>query len=99
MTSQLYETFKAEMMTDDMLAEVAHLFNSNYGTWGPTIPCTCESSYARVTVDGKLAGHAFACRWMWQSRAVCWITQLVVDQHHREKGLATGLLRTLGQFQ
>lgn len=30
--SQLYETFKAENMTDDMLAEAAHLFNSNYGT-------------------------------------------------------------------
>jgi GNAT superfamily N-acetyltransferase len=50
------------------------------------------SSYVRVSVNGKLAGNAFACRWSVESRTVCWITQLVVHRDYRERGLATGLL-------
>jgi len=36
------------------------------------------SSYVRVTVDGRLAGNAFACRWKYNDKIVCWVTQLVV---------------------
>ncbi|KAJ5938388.1 hypothetical protein N7466_001522 [Penicillium verhagenii] len=119
MTSQFYQCLTAEKVTDDMLAEAAHLFNGNYGIWGPQshnpgnpvklsvrrlreqylLPRTdqSESVYIRVTINGDLVGNAFACRWMCNSQTVCWITQLVVDQHHRGKGLASGLLRTLIQ--
>lgn len=49
----------------------------------------------RVTVDGRLAGNAFACRWAYGNKTVCWITQLVVHQDYRERGLATVLLNQL----
>lgn len=49
----------------------------------------------RVTVDGRLAGNAFACRWAYENKTVCWITQLVVHQDYRERGLAVGLLNQL----
>ncbi|KAF1351542.1 hypothetical protein EJ07DRAFT_168939 [Lizonia empirigonia] len=39
-----------------------------------------DSSYVRVTVGGKLAGNAFACRWDVDGRTICWITQLVVQR-------------------
>ncbi|CAI7674256.1 unnamed protein product [Penicillium pancosmium] len=55
------------------------------------------SYYVRVTVDRKVAGLAFACRWFWGNLMDCWITQLVIDKDHREEGLATGLLRALGK--
>ena len=51
----------------------------------------------RVTVDGRLAGNAFACRWRYKNKTVCWITQLVVHQDYRERGLAMGLLNQLRQ--
>lgn len=54
---------------------------------------TC--SYVRVTVDDTLAGNAFACRWSYGDKTVCWVTQLVVHQDYRERGLATGLLTFL----
>jgi GNAT superfamily N-acetyltransferase len=53
------------------------------------------SSYARVSVDGKLAGNAFVCRWTVADKTVCWITQLVVHRDYRERGLATGLLNSI----
>ncbi len=49
----------------------------------------------RVTVDGYLAGNAIACRWMYEKKTVCWVTQLVVHQDYRERGLAMGLLNQL----
>lgn len=48
-----------------------------------------------VTVDGSLAGNAFACRWKWDGKTVCWVTQLVVKKDYRDNGLASGLLRSL----
>ncbi|KAG9240413.1 hypothetical protein BJ878DRAFT_430347 [Calycina marina] len=54
---------------------------------------TC--SYVRVTVDGHLAGNAFACRWAVNNKSVCWVTQLVVDRNYRERGLAKSLLNQL----
>ena len=46
-------------------------------------------------MDGNLAGNAFACRWKYNSRNVCWVTQLVVSKDYRERGLAGGLLKLL----
>ncbi|EEH39368.2 hypothetical protein PAAG_08637 [Paracoccidioides lutzii Pb01] len=54
-----------------------------------------RSYYIRVTVNGNLAGNAFACRWKHNGKTVCWITQLVVDRSYRERGLASGLLREI----
>jgi hypothetical protein len=48
-----------------------------------------------VIVDDCLAGNAFACRWMYNGKCVCWITQLVVHRDYRERGLAVGLLNGL----
>ncbi|CAG9945410.1 unnamed protein product [Clonostachys rosea f. rosea IK726] len=59
------------------------------------LPEGSRSSYARVTVNGTLAGHAFACRWQCGDRQVCWITQLVVHRDYRERRLATTLLLAL----
>lgn len=59
------------------------------------LPDNSETSYARVTVDGTLAGHAFACRWLWQGQTICWVTQLVVRKEYRDRGLAKGLLGAL----
>lgn len=53
------------------------------------------TSYVKVTVDGRLAGNAFACRWKYNNRTVCWVTQLVVHSGYREQGLAMGLLSQL----
>lgn len=49
----------------------------------------------RVTVNDRLAGNLFACRWTYSKKSVCWITQLVVHQEYRERGLAMGLLYQL----
>ena len=49
-------------------------------------------------MDGSLAGNAFACRWAYDNKIVCWVTQLVVHQDYRERGLATGLLNQLRQY-
>ncbi|TFK75533.1 hypothetical protein BDN72DRAFT_831793 [Pluteus cervinus] len=59
------------------------------------LPDATASSYTRVTVDGNLAGHAFACRWECDGKNLCWVTQLVVHKDYRERGLATILLRSL----
>lgn len=48
-----------------------------------------------VTIDGVLAGNAFACRWEYSGRQVCWVTQLVVHSDYRERRLATTLLSHL----
>ncbi|KAL2752782.1 hypothetical protein ACRALDRAFT_1052572 [Sodiomyces alcalophilus JCM 7366] len=63
------------------------------------LPEGSRSSYARVTVDGVLAGHAFACRWQYGDRHVFWVTQLVVHREYRERRLATTLLLALQQGQ
>ena len=63
------------------------------------LPMNVACSYVRVIVDGCLAGNAFACRWPYQNKSVCWITQLVVHHDYRERGLAVGLLNELRQEQ
>lgn len=61
------------------------------------LPDNATCSYVRVTVDDRLAGNAFACRWSYEDKIVCWVTQLVVHGDFRERGLATGLLIQLRQ--
>ncbi|MCJ1428456.1 hypothetical protein MMC29_006366 [Sticta canariensis] len=56
------------------------------------LPDNANCSYVRVTVEDRLAGNAFACRWSYKNRTVCWVTQLVVHSDFRERGLATHLL-------
>ncbi|KAJ5923979.1 hypothetical protein N7466_008166 [Penicillium verhagenii] len=87
-----------------MLVQAARLFNENNGVWGssqigplsarrlreqylPTSTDQSRSFYIRVTIDGNLLGIPFACRWI----------RKVVDQYHRDKGLASGLLGMLKQ--
>lgn len=59
------------------------------------LPDNASCSYVRVAVDDRLAGNAFACRWSYQDKIVCWVTQLVVHNDFRERGLAVGLLNQL----
>jgi hypothetical protein len=61
------------------------------------LPDTASCSYVRVTVEDRLAGNAFACRWSYKDKIVCWVTQLVVHIDFRERGLAIGLLNLLRQ--
>jgi hypothetical protein len=61
------------------------------------LPDNATCSYVRVTVEDRLAGNAFACRWSYKDKIVCWVTQLVVHNDFRERGLAVGLLNLLRQ--
>ncbi|KAK3312499.1 hypothetical protein B0H66DRAFT_570764 [Apodospora peruviana] len=115
MTTDIFEEFAAEAITDEMLVEAAGLFsylslvifrppsltNAELGDHVKMsmsrlralyLPAGARCSYVRVHVDGVLAGNAFACRWDYQDRQVCWITQLVVHHSYRGRRLATRLL-------
>ncbi|KAF8954531.1 hypothetical protein BDZ97DRAFT_1766063 [Flammula alnicola] len=46
-------------------------------------------------VNGQYVGHAFATCWKSVGGNICWITQLVVSSHHRERGIATSLIRCI----
>ncbi|KAK2036412.1 hypothetical protein LZ31DRAFT_536413 [Colletotrichum somersetense] len=59
------------------------------------LPDGSSSTYVTVSINGVLAGNAFACRWEHAGRQVCWVTQLVVHSDYRERRLATTLLLTL----
>lgn len=61
------------------------------------LPDNATCSYVRVTVEDRLVGNAFACRWSYKDKTVCWVTQLVVHSDFRERGLAVGLLNLLRQ--
>lgn len=61
------------------------------------LPANASCSYVRVTVEDRLAGNAFACRWSYEDKTVCWVTQLVVHSDFREHGLAHSLLCQLRQ--
>lgn len=61
------------------------------------LPDNATCSYVRVTVEDRLAGNAFACRWSYKNTNVCWVTQLVVHSDFRERGLAASLLNQLRQ--
>ncbi|KAM5348931.1 hypothetical protein ACJ41O_008754 [Fusarium nematophilum] len=57
------------------------------------LPEDGECWYTRVTSNGTLAGNAFTCRWHWNEKSVCWVTQLVVHKDYRGRGVAATLLR------
>ncbi|KAL9078007.1 MAG: hypothetical protein Q9157_003067 [Trypethelium eluteriae] len=59
------------------------------------LPEAADNIYVRVKVNGKLAGHVCATRWMLDGRKACWITQLVVARKLWRRRLATGLLLKL----
>lgn len=59
------------------------------------LPEGSRGTYVMATVEGVLAGNAFACRWEYEGRQVCWITQLVVHSDYRERRLASLLLSNL----
>lgn len=59
------------------------------------LPEGARTTYVMATVDGVLAGNAFACRWEYAGYQVCWITQLVIHSEYRERRLATTLLSNL----
>jgi GNAT superfamily N-acetyltransferase len=61
------------------------------------LPDNVTCSYVRVTIEDRLAGNAFACRWRYKDKIVCWVTQLVVHSDFRERGLAASLLNQLRQ--
>ncbi|KAK0655420.1 hypothetical protein B0T16DRAFT_317604 [Cercophora newfieldiana] len=63
------------------------------------LPIGAQCSYVCVKVDDVLAGNAFACRWNYKGRQVCWVTQLVVHHEFRERRLATGLLAKLRRVE
>ncbi|EEU33995.1 uncharacterized protein NECHADRAFT_85402 [Fusarium vanettenii 77-13-4] len=57
------------------------------------LPGHADCSYTRALLDGRLVGHAITCRWDWDGKRVCWVTQLVVHTQYRNQGIATRLLR------
>lgn len=59
------------------------------------LPDGARSSYVCIHVDDNLRGHAFASRWTYRGRQVCWVTQLVVYRDFRQRRLATHLLGKL----
>ncbi|ORY17093.1 hypothetical protein BCR34DRAFT_622053 [Clohesyomyces aquaticus] len=56
------------------------------------LPDGAAFSYVKVSVEGRLVGNAFACRWVYRGQTVCWVTQLVVHRDFRERGIAATLL-------
>ncbi|EXA53663.1 hypothetical protein FOVG_01397 [Fusarium oxysporum f. sp. pisi HDV247] len=57
------------------------------------LPENGQCWYVKATFNGKLIGNLFTSRWTWEGKKVCWVTQLVVCEEHRGKGIATMLLR------
>jgi hypothetical protein len=50
-----------------------------------------DSVLVRAIAKNKLAGYAFATRWNYQGRKMCWVTQLCVDPEFRGMKLATNV--------
>lgn len=78
-------------------AEKGNPVKIHTGKWlkSQYLPSGSCSTYVRVTVDGKLAGHVICSRWRFKSQTICWVTQLVVSREFRERKLAYGLLDML----
>ena len=61
-----------------------------------------DSELVRCLAEGQLTGYAFATRWDYKGRKICWVTQLCVSPEHRGKKLATKVcdpLHSLGIHQ
>ncbi|KIX03760.1 uncharacterized protein Z518_07313 [Rhinocladiella mackenziei CBS 650.93] len=61
------------------------------------LPHGAACSYARVRIEDRLTGNVFACRWNYNGKTVCWVTQLVVHRDFRERGIAVSLLIQIRQ--
>ncbi|KAH9851392.1 hypothetical protein C2E23DRAFT_830748 [Lenzites betulinus] len=48
-------------------------------------------------LEGDLVGHACVTKWRYEGGYIGWITQLVVDNRHRRRHMATNMLRMLKQ--
>jgi ribosomal protein S18 acetylase RimI-like enzyme len=48
-----------------------------------------DSMLVRGMAGTQLAGYAFATRWVYEGRQICWATQLCVDPEYRGQKLAT----------
>ena len=57
-----------------------------------------ENSLVRALNGNELAGYAFATRWEYEGRQICWITQLCVKPEYRGHRLATRVIRILFTF-
>jgi 2-polyprenyl-3-methyl-5-hydroxy-6-metoxy-1,4-benzoquinol methylase len=58
-----------------------------------------DSRVALASKSGKLVGYAIAVQTDVQNHGiVSWVTQLVVDEHHRQENVAKRLLFTIWQF-
>ncbi|KAI4593549.1 hypothetical protein KJ359_009235 [Pestalotiopsis sp. 9143b] len=62
---------------------------------GQSLPPGTDSELILGLTDDKIAGYAFATRWLSGGRQICWVTQLCVSPEHRGKKLATQILRHL----
>jgi len=59
---------------------------------------TCGVVVYRIDDQSKVVGHAFFCTFESPSQGtVMWITQLVVHGEHRQRGVASELIRTIIQ--
>lgn len=56
-----------------------------------------NSILVRGLAGSSLAGYAFATRWEYQGRQICWVTQLCVAPEHRGQKLATEIMQHLGE--
>lgn len=61
------------------------------------LPDNVTCSYVKVIIEDRLAGNAFACRWKYNGKIACWVTQLVVHSDFRRRGIAFSLLNQLRQ--
>ncbi|KAL1945726.1 hypothetical protein VTO73DRAFT_1728 [Trametes versicolor] len=57
-----------------------------------------KSLIVTCTLEGGLVGHACITKWRYQQGYVGWVTQLVVDNEHRRRHIATDMLRMLKQY-
>lgn len=62
-------------------------------------PPGTDSILVRGLAGTELAGYAFATRWEYQGRRICWVTQLCVAPEYRGQKLATNILRRLGECE
>ncbi|XXH01115.1 Flavin-linked sulfhydryl oxidase of the mitochondrial IMS [Hypoxylon texense] len=77
-------SYITEWLSEDVVVEASKLFSENYGIWAKPPP----GEYC----PGKPDGHAFVCRWEYEGRQVCWITQLVI---HRRWGTEERLMKVI----
>ncbi|KAF2495638.1 hypothetical protein BU16DRAFT_572867 [Lophium mytilinum] len=59
------------------------------------LPTGARTTYVRAKIGDELIGNVLACRWQYQGRSICWITQLVVSSTYRKRGVATRMLTEL----